>query len=339
MTQLGGELRPKRRRRPPTGGQLYAAVDLGTNNCRLLLAEAAVGGGFRVVGSFSKIIRLGEGLSQTGRLSEPAIARALDALRACAAKVAPFPGLKLRCIATQACRVAANGATFLAEVKRQTGLSFEIVDPEEEARLSVIGCAELFDPAASRALVVDIGGGSTELSWVEPRAGEARSLAWSSYPLGVVTLAERHLEPPGPLEDWYRHLCAEVAVEIGGFAEGFGLDAAFAEGSAHIVGTSGAVSSLAGVHLELRTYRRSLVDGLWMHVAEIEAAARELRALTRQARAAHPCIGPDRADLVLPGAAILETVCRMWPVARVRVADRGLREGVLLDLLEKDRRR
>jgi exopolyphosphatase/guanosine-5'-triphosphate,3'-diphosphate pyrophosphatase len=269
------------------------------------------------------------------------IERALEALRACAAKVAPFQGLKLRCIATQACRVADNGVAFLREVKRQTGLSFEIVDPEEEARLSVIGCAALFDATAAHALVVDIGGGSTELSWVDTRrhGNEPQSVTWSSYPLGVVTLAERHPEPLKQLEDWYRGLCREVAEAIAGFGEGFGLTGAFAGGAAHIVGTSGAVSSLAGVHLDLRAYRRSLVDGLWMNVDEIEAAAGKLRALTREERAAHPCIGPDRADLVLPGAAILESVCRMWPVQRVRVADRGLREGVLLDLLEKDRRR
>jgi len=335
MTPQDGAPRASvRRRLPPTpGGPVFAALDLGTNNCRLLVAEPSARG-FRVLDSYSKIIRLGEGLAASGRLSEAAMDRAMDALRACAQQVAVHPRLKLRGIATQACRVAANGAEFLARVKRDTGLGFEIVTAQEEARLSVIGCASLIDPAAEVALVIDIGGGSTELSWVDARVrGTPPILAWTSLSFGVVTLAERLPEGPG----WYEAMMREVDAEVCAFAGADGLRAAFAGGRAHVVGTSGAVSSLAGVHLDLPRYQRSKVDGLWMTAGEVRAVAQKLRHWPLTQRAAHPCIGPDRADLVAPGAAILEAVCAAWPTERVRVADRGLREGVLLELIARER--
>ena len=321
-----------RRRAPPSGGQVYAALDLGTNNCRLLLAEPSARS-FRVVDSFSRIIRLGEGLTLTGSLSAPAMARAMEALRACAQKVAVHPRLKLRCVATQACRIADNGAEFLAQVKRETGLALEIVTPQEEARLSVLGCAALIDTTAEIALVIDIGGGSTELSWVDARSARTtpKVLAWTSLSLGVVTLADRMPEDGAP--GWYDAMCEMVAVEARAFTGAAACRAAFDAGRAHIVGTSGAVSSLAGVHLDLPRYQRSRVDGLWMSLGDVRSVAKRLRELPASGRAAHPCIGPDRADLVVPGSSILEAVCALWPVERVRVADRGLREGVLLELM------
>jgi exopolyphosphatase/guanosine-5'-triphosphate,3'-diphosphate pyrophosphatase len=337
MTAKDGAARAGPRRRPavPSGGPVYAALDLGTNNCRLLVAEPSPRG-FRVIDSYSKIIRLGEGLAASGRLSDAAMDRALEALRACARIVAVYPQLVLRGIATQACRISENGAEFLAWVKRETGLAFEIVTAQEEARLAVRGCASLIDPAAEVALVIDIGGGSTELSWVEGRGNETPSiLAWTSLSLGVVTLAERVQEAAG--SGWYEKMSALVSEELRGFTAADPLRSAFASGRAHIVGTSGAVSSLAGVHLNLPRYQRSKVDGLWMNADEVHDVARRLREWPLAARAAHPCIGPDRADLVAPGAAILEAVCAAWPTDRVRVADRGLREGVLLELMARER--
>ena len=333
-TQRDGALR---RRAPASGGPVYAALDLGTNNCRLLVAEPSPRE-FRVIDSYSRIIRLGEGLAGSGSLSDAAMDRAMEALRACAQKVAVHPRLKLRCIATQACRIADNGAEFLARVKRETGLALEIVTPQEEARLSVRGCAALIDSDAEIALVIDIGGGSTELSWVDARSAAAAPevLAWTSLPVGVVTLAERM--PETGADGWYDAMCAAVAAEARVFAGAEAFRAAFDAGRAHIVGTSGAVSSLAGVHLDLPRYQRSRVDGLWMTLDEVRHVAKRLRDLPASARAAHPCIGPDRADLVVPGSSILEAVCSLWPVARVRVADRGLREGVLLELMGADAR-
>lgn len=329
---------PERRGEPAC----YAALDLGTNNCRLLIARPAPGG-FRVVEAFSRIVRLGEGLSGSGELSAAAMERALGALQVCADKIRRRRVVRMRAVATQACRSAANGAAFVRRVEDETGLRLSIIDPAEEARLSVAGCANLIDPEAEAALVVDVGGGSTELSWVRvlPR-GSARScemVAWMSVPLGVVNLAERFPEPEPASADWYEGMVEHIAAQIRPFREADALRPAFEAGRAHLVGTSGAITSLAGIHLGLVRYERSRVDGLWLTDADCRTAAERLMRLGRAERAGEPCIGPDRADLVLGGAAILEAVQRLWPCARVRVADRGLREGMLLSLMKRRRRR
>lgn len=314
----------------------YAALDLGTNNCRLLIATPAAGG-FRVVEAFSRIVRLGEGLSQTGRLSDAAMERAMAALRVSAEKVRRRRVVRLRAIATQACRMAENGPAFIERVADETGLSLQIISPQEEARLSVAGCLSLLDRSADAALVVDVGGGSTELSWVElkgaPPVGTPPVRAWLSIPIGVVTLAERFPEGDHGTEAWFREMVEAVKAEIGAFRRADPMRGVFDADRAHLIGTSGAITSLAGMHLNLARYDRSRVDGIWMSRGECDAAAGRLLALKPRERAEQPCIGPDRADLVLAGAAILQAVQELWPCSRVRVADRGLREGILISLM------
>ena len=323
---------------------LFGALDLGTNNCRLLIARP-MRDGFRVVDSFSRIVRLGEGLTHTGRLDPAAMDRAYDALAACAERVVRkgLESSRLTAIATQACRQAENGPAFIERVRLGTGLRLRIIDPAEEARLSVQGCLNLFDPRAEAVLVIDVGGGSTELSWLKKRGRDMETVGWMSAPLGVVTLAERHPEPrDGSVQsgaDWYEAMVADVskAIAAGGFSDPE-LAQMFAADRGHLVGTSGAITSLAGIHLNLKRYQRDRIDGLWMTRADCDAATARLKALGPHGRAAEACIGPDRADLVLAGAAILEAVQRAWPSERVRVADRGLREGLLLEAMRADRK-
>lgn len=340
------------RANPPRGGgrpgvrpratPVFAALDLGTNNCRLLIAAPSRDGGYRVIDGYSRIVRLGEGLKATGRLSETAMARTYQALAACAQRIEARAPIAIGCIATQACRAASNGQTFLDRIEKDFGLKFEIITPEAEASLSVLGCANLLDHDADVALIVDVGGGSTELSWVSPRevsASLARGelqppvLAWGSASLGVVTLAEEDLEPDADNSAWYEGRVQRVADALVALGDQDELRRAFADGRAHIVGTSGTVTSLAGVHLGLTRYQRARVDGIWMSVGECRAAIEALKSQTIARRAANPCIGRDRADLVVPGGAILEAVFRAWPSERIRVADRGLREGVLMRLI------
>ena len=318
---------------------LYGALDLGTNNCRLLIAKPARDG-FRVVDSFSRIVRLGEGLSRTGRLDDAAMDRAYEALMLCGERVARkgVDSARLMAVATQACRQAENGPAFIERVRAGTGLQLRIIDPMEEARLAVRGCLNLFDPSADAVLVVDVGGGSTELNWLAKRGDTFVLEGWMSAPVGVVTLAERHPEPGGGLEDWYEAMVADMSTAIADAPVDPGFRRHFTGGRAHMVGTSGAITSLAGIHLGLRRYQRNLVDGLWMTRGDCEAAADTLKRLGAAGRAAEPCIGPDRADLVLAGAAIMEAVQRAWPSERVRVADRGLREGLLLQQMREDRK-
>ncbi len=318
---------------------LYGALDLGTNNCRLLIARPARDG-FRVVDSFSRIVRLGEGLSRTGRLDDAAMDRAYEALVLCGERVAKraVAAPRLTAVATQACRQAGNGPEFIERVRLGTGLKLRIIDPVEEARLAVRGCLNLFDDSAEAVLVIDVGGGSTELNWLTRRGDTFVLEGWMSAPVGVVTLAERHPEPAGSLDDWYEAMVADMGAAIAGAPVPPALRELFVAGRAHMVGTSGAITSLAGIHLGLRRYQRNLVDGLWMTRGDCEAAAERLKQLGAAGRAAEPCIGPDRADLVLAGAAIMAAVQRAWPSERVRVADRGLREGLLLQLMREDRK-
>jgi exopolyphosphatase/guanosine-5'-triphosphate,3'-diphosphate pyrophosphatase len=342
------------KRRPPGEQSCYAALDLGTNNCRLLVATPSPRG-FRVVEAYSRIVRLGEGLSQTGQLSDEAMDRSMAALKVCAEKIRRRKVVRVKAVATQACRGATNGPDFVRRVVEETGLRLQIITPKEEAQLSVAGCMSLFDRQAEAALVVDVGGGSTELSWVDlkgqgldskPRQFATWKLpikAWLSIPIGVVTLAERFPEGERVEEGWFRAMVDTVKARIEAFPHAEPMRRLFDSDRAHMVGTSGAITSLAGLHLGLPRYDRNVVDGLWMQRHECEAAADRLLALTAKERALEPCIGSDRADLVLAGAAILQAVQELWPCSRVRVADRGLREGLLMSLMsdqqKKPRRR
>ncbi len=332
------------RERSTAEAPCYAALDLGTNNCRLLIATPTPGGGFRVVEAYSRIVRLGEGLSQSGRLADAAMDRALAALKVSGERVRRRRVLKFRAIATQACRIAANGQAFINRVANETGVKLQIITPQEEARLSVTGCLNLLDYRHEAALVVDVGGGSTELSWVDLKAGlQGRNgpgqtppvRAWLSVPIGVVTLAERFPEGAVPTEGWFRQMVDHVRCEIAAFKRADPMRPIFEADRAHLVGTSGAITSLAGMHLRLPRYDRNRVDGIWMTRDQCDAAAGSLLALSAAERAGQPCIGPDRSDLVLAGAAILQAVQEEWPCSRVRVADRGLREGILLSLMSE----
>ena len=311
-------------------GDVLAAIDLGTNNCRLLVARPD-GAGFRVIDAFSRIVRLGQGLDRSGRLGEDAIRRTLDALAVCAGKMRRRRVTRFRAVATEACRRAGNGVEFLAQAAAETGLSLEIITPQEEAALALAGCRPLFDPRIPGALVFDIGGGSTEIAW-QRHGPDGPRVDALTMPIGVVTLAERHGGDRFTPET-FELMVGEVAYRLGGFEARHGIAAEAAAGAVQLLGTSGTVTTLAGMHLALPRYRRDRVDGVFLDVARTLALGRELAGMSFEERAAQPCIGRERADLVVAGCAILEAICRAWPVARLRVADRGVREGILFGLM------
>jgi exopolyphosphatase/guanosine-5'-triphosphate,3'-diphosphate pyrophosphatase len=316
-------------------GPTYAALDLGTNNCRLLVARATRDG-FRVVDAFSRIIRLGEGITSSGVLSEPAILRAVDALRVCRAKMRNRGVTRSRLIATEACRSAGNGLDFLQRIRNEVGIELEIVDRETEARLAATGCTPLVDPAAEGVILFDIGGGSSELvrlsrcSPTEHGPPHPEIEAWISIPIGVVTLAERHGGVTVSRES-FEAMIAEVAVYVDRFATLHGGT----EGL-HLLGTSGTVTTIAGVYLDLPRYERRRVDGCWLNNTQVTDVVERLLAMSYEGRVANPCIGAERADLVLAGCAILEAIRRAFPCERLRVADRGLREGMLVQMMRED---
>jgi exopolyphosphatase/guanosine-5'-triphosphate,3'-diphosphate pyrophosphatase len=301
-----------------------------------------------VVDAFSRIIRLGEGVSQTGRLSDHAMNRTMEALRVCAGKLQRHRVTRARMVATQACRVAANGQSFVTKVRDDFGLDIEVLTPEIEARLAVAGCATLVDPEAEFVLVFDIGGGSSEIIWLDmTRLGSRRDLltgrtdvndaivAWESLPVGVVTLAER-FDGRAVTPETFAAMSKAVAQLLVPFEAAHRFRERLAGRRVHFLGTSGTVTTIAGVLLGLERYDRKRVDGIWLSAAEIEDVTLRLLGLGYEERVAEPCIGRERADLVLAGCAILDAILKLWPAERLRVADRGLREGILMRLMMED---
>ena len=316
------------------GSGVYAALDLGTNNCRLLIA-CPTDDGFRVVDSFSRIIRLGEGISATGYISEAAIERAIAALSICRDKIQSRKARRLRLIATEACRAASNAEGFRDRVAAETGIRLEVIDRETEAALAVIGCSPLLDTHGRGAILFDIGGGSSELVRIERDPGEQNAVprikAWMSIPLGVVSLAELFGGRDVTAQS-YARMVEEVAKHVGPFAAEHGGDL----GDMHLLGTSGTVTTLAGVHLNLARYDRRRIDGVWMNNADLTATIARLLGMSYRERAANHCISVERADLVLAGCAILDAIRNAFPLPRLRVADRGLREGMLVEMMRED---
>ena len=328
------------RRRAPVqrdGGRLYAALDLGTNNCRLLIARPHKDG-FAVVDAFSRIVRLGEGLAATGELSDAAIERTIAALRICAEKLRRRNVTLARSVATEACRRAANGPEFIARVKRETGIMLDVITAEEEARLAVLGCHALLEPGGGPAVVFDIGGGSTELVLIDDAKPVPHIVDWHSAPWGVVSLTESHGRVKGgdgPVA--YERMRAVARESFAAFVERLGQrglpDGAV---SVRLLGTSGTVTTLASVHLGLESYDRSQVDGLIVPAPAMRAISQRLAGMNLAQRATVPCIGTERADLVVAGCAILEAILDLWPAERLGIADRGIREGILRRLMQGD---
>jgi len=318
-------------------GPTFAALDLGTNNCRMLVGTPA-GNGFRVLDSYSRIVRLGEGLHCTGTLCPTAMDRAMAALQECATRLARSRPRMVRAIATEACRRARNGPEFLDRVKRETGLEVGVISSREEAELALESCTPLLESAGRRALLFDIGGGSTELAWVRTGCGTPSLIGYASLPVGVVSLAERFASDAFT-EDGFDAMVEDVTARLVAFEGIHCIGREIRNGGVRLLGTSGTVTTLASVVLNLERYRRDLVDGIALTRQDADEALSSLRSMDREALALHPCVGPERADFVLPGCAIYASIASMWPAPDVVVADRGLREGMLLRMIRADRAR
>lgn len=336
-------------------GPLYAALDLGTNNCRLLIAASGTRG-LRVVDAFSRIVRLGEGVETTGRLSEAGMERALEALQICADKIKRRNPTRIRAIATEACRRARNGDLFIQRVRKETGLGLDVISTAEEARLAVAGCAPLIDLRRNHLLIFDIGGGSTELVWADlsaapperrrdflmGRAPEIRlnpaASSWASLPVGVATLAERFAFIRNE-RTRFAEMVSHVDRMLKPFAASVGSGRRDSLRQMQVLGASGTITTLAGVHLNLPRYNRDDVDGALLEMESLERVVSRLLDMAPEQRALVPCIGEERAHLVISGAAIFTAIMRRWPTPRMRVADRGLREGLLYGLMNRDQAR
>ncbi|MDP9085352.1 MAG: Ppx/GppA family phosphatase [Pseudomonadota bacterium] len=324
---------------PPSPGghgqrHTYGAVDLGTNNCRLLIARPD-DGMFTVLDAFSRVVRLGEGLGQTGRLSQEAMDRAVTALGVCADKLRRRHVSLSRSVATEACRRASNGREFIERVRAETGLALDIIPPQEEARLAVLGCHKLLEPGDGPALIFDIGGGSTELILVEPGEASPRIRAWWSAPWGVVSLTETEgraaIEGPERVAA-YARMRQRVFRSFARFTEMLPQNPT----DIRLLGTSGTVTTLASVHLALPSYDRRAVDGLQVPIEAMRRINSMIAEMDLAERSALPCIGAERADMVVAGCAILDAILDIWPAEKLGIADRGIREGILRSLMARD---
>lgn len=315
--------------------QAYAAIDLGTNNCRLLIARPAEEN-FVVIDAFSRVVRLGEGLLQTGRLSDAAMDRAVGALRVCSDKLRRRNVRLARSVATEACRRASNGTEFIERVRRETGIRLDIISAQEEARLAVLGCHILLEDGIGPAVIFDIGGGSTELVLIEPGAPVPRILDWQSVPWGVVSLTETVGREEGDRASRMARYAEMRHIVRDSFSEFASRIYPWQTDDLRLLGTSGTVTTLASVHLQLPQYDRRAVDGLIVPSASMREIAANLSRMAPAERRCLPCIGTERADLVVAGCAILEAILDIWPAGRLGVADRGIREGILRSLMAAD---
>jgi exopolyphosphatase/guanosine-5'-triphosphate,3'-diphosphate pyrophosphatase len=343
-----------------SGGYLYAALDLGTNSCRMLIAKPD-GLNFAIVDAFSKSVRLGSDLERSGVLSQAGVSRTLQALHVCSRKIHKYGVQRMRLVATEACRRAKNGQEFLDKVLSETGLQLEVISPAEEARLAIISCAPLLEPEASQVLVVDIGGGSTELVWIDlttvPASERSRAMMrlkpsnktfkefagtesdakivdWISVPSGVATLHQKYCDVENDIARFALMSCyfEDQIVGFKPYSDFFGTGLK----ELQIIGTSGTITTLGAAHLGLRKYDREKVDGLNLSSSDVDRVIARFLKLGPEGRQLEPGIGKDRAELIMSGSAIIQTLLRIWPTDRMRVADRGLREGILYSLMIAD---
>ena len=316
---------------------VYSAIDLGTNNCRLLIAKPTHNG-FRIIDAFSRVVRLGEGIASSGELSQGAMDRTVEALKVCAEKIKRRGVTTMHHVATEACRIATNTHGFLERVRKETGINLDVISTADEARLAVMGCQSLIAPSNKYALVFDIGGGSTELIWVKVNNGRGTEIIeWTSVPWGVVNLTESFSKPGADLStEIYNAMVKEVKQHMHKFEDAAQISTVKNQRRIQFLGTSGTVTTLASLHMKLPRYDRSKVDGAWMKAKDIRDLSNTVAMMSYNERAAQPCIGEERADLVVAGCAILEAILGKWQVHSLRVADRGIREGILRGLMQTE---
>jgi exopolyphosphatase/guanosine-5'-triphosphate,3'-diphosphate pyrophosphatase len=301
-----------------------ATIDLGTNSVRLLVADTAADS-WRVVEEAQRVTRLGEGQAATGALGLVPMARTAATVADYVRRAEALGATRVRVTGTSAVREAANRAEFVARIESVTGLALEVLSGEDEARLTLLGVRSGLPDLGGRFVLFDIGGGSTEFV-VADGDGLERAL---SLRLGVVGLAERHLDGGRLVPARWAALRAEVAAALEPAVPGaLGL-----VNAARLVGTAGTVTTLAALDLGLAAYDAGRVQGHVLRRGAIERLLARLGGLTLAARAALPCLEPGRADVLIPGIAICLAAMERLGFDALTVSDRSLREGILCEIL------
>ena len=320
---------------------IFASLDLGTNNCRLLIAQPTSEKHIKVLDTFSKIVRLGEGLSVDNRLTAEAMNRTVEALLTCKRKMDKFDIKSYRFIATEACRKAENTQEFLELVHKRVGIDIEVISNEEEAKLAFLGCSTLLSCNIENALVFDIGGGSTEFMWVKKDnliqselLGEHKIIDWLSLDQGVMNLSEK-FGGTAFTEMYFDELVGYLVKKLREFDKQNKISEFVAKNRVQMLSTSGTLTTLAAIHLKLSHYERSKIDGTAFSTNDLREATAEILAMSPLERFSNTCIGADRSDYIISGCAIFEAICTLWNIPQVTIADRGVREGITISLMQE----
>lgn len=313
--------------------EVFAAIDLGTNSCRLLVGK--YDGHLRIIDSYSKVVRLGENIQLNNELSQEAIERTLKALQICMEKVLGNRVTHLRAVTTEACRRASNSYDLLNRAKSELNLELEVITSHEEANLAISGCANMFQRNIPYVIAFDIGGGSTEVMWVKLKEGTPNFevIDLISLPFGVVTLSDQ-FGSFATSPQIYTQIREKVAHDLDAFAARNNIQRFMEKKQVQMVGTSGTVTTLAAIHLKLQRYDRYMIDGIYLRMENIREITQYVLNMPVKQRNLHPSIGVGRSDLVITGSAILEGICDTFEVPYIRVADRGVREGILMGLIQ-----
>lgn len=313
-------------------GKILGALDLGTSNCRLLISKTEKNKLVELE-RFSRIVRLGEGLGLRGNLTDIAMQRTISVLKICADKFSRYNLDGQRCVATEACRRAENREELVRRAKDEAGINLEIISTEEEAELAFTSCLNLVDPDAQNVLLTDIGGGSTEIIWAELQEGKPIIKKSFSAKIGVMSLSDL-LDNQFFRYGTYQEIVAYTTKVFSPIKESLYEETSKSKKTQYIC-TSGTITALAALHLDLQRYNRSLIDGISISRQEIEQVKRKLLHMNQAERENLPCVGRERGDLMIPGCAILEAIYSCWNIDKFVVADRGVRDGVIASLARK----
>ena len=304
----------------------FAGIDIGTLTCRLLIADLAPGHPLTELRSERRILRLGEGVDQTKRLSPVAMDRVIACLQEWRNVIDGYQVEQSSVVATSAVRDAVNRDEFLERVKREAGFDVEVISGEEEARRTLLGIRSGLPTGVTDILALDIGGGSTE--FILDRPGDKPIVR--SINIGVVRLCERvlHHDPPMAEElqqarEWVTRETKAAVADMGDYRQ------------ARFVGTAGTVTSLAAMAQKLPTYEPARIHNYVLRLETIRELERALLTRTKAERVGLLGLEKNREEVIAAGAIIIRTIIDALGLRECLVSDLGLREGVLIDLFGK----
>ena len=304
----------------------FAAIDLGSTNCRLVIVDI-IEDKYKIICSFSEILNLGRNLSFSNEFNDEIIEKTIEIFKIISQKLKYYNVLSYRCVATEACRQSINSDELVKRIHERTNIEIEIIPSKEEARLCLKSCLNHNVNLNDFNLVFDIGGGSTEIIIFDSIYSN-KDFDFLSIPIGVINFSEKVSlfkteKVLGQLEKQMMFFSKKKKIHNEPIS---------------IIGSCGTVTTLCAIHLKLNYYQKSLVDNTLLEIEDLKQTCNFVKRLSSEEKEKHPCIGPQRINLLDNGILILEKILESWPVKRILVSDRGLREGIILDQIKFKRK-